>query len=611
MFRRLHLTRSGNRPALSEHPPSFTLPQSKTKNPISKLGCALVTLSVCVVLGTLCPDLHAADPPWLTRSATGMVATDSPEASRIGADVLAAGGNAFDAAIAASLALTVARPQNTGVGGGGFLVAYLAREQRVVVLDFREVAPAGATRERYTQMLSASGAGSSPTLYGGNAVAVPGQLAGLAEMQRRFATRPLSELAQGAIALAERGFTVDEAYRSAVRETLEEFEKQASFKTQFARLHTTLLSDGRLPDVGLRIPRPDLAQALRLIADDGADCLYKGKLGEAIVAAVRAAGGVLSREDLAAYRVREREPIRSAHALADCEIVTMPPPSSGGICLIETLNIIRATTIRSDLFPGRDRPHVLVEALKHAFADRARWLGDPDFADVPVARLTEPAYASRLSLRIRAGRTLPLDDYGSAASGGDDQGTSHFCVADKEGNVVALTETINGVFGSYVMTEPYGILLNNEMDDFAANPGQPNLYGLVQGERNAIAPGKRPLSSMSPTIVFREGRPVLALGAAGGPRIITSVLQVLLNVIDANMPLDEAMSAPRLHHQWLPDEVCFDREPPNELADALRAAGHKLGTGRKTGVVQAIQILADGTLVGASDPRKGGRPAAP
>lgn len=558
------------------------------------------------VAAYLCSLALAADPPWLARSQTGMVASDSPEASQIGADVLRQGGNAFDAAIATSFALAVSRPQSTGLGGGGFLVAYVAKERRVMALDFREVAPAGATRERYDRLAAAAGAGPSPTIYGGNAVGVPGQLAGLAEIHRRFATRPLHDLVQPSIRLAETGFVADEHYQSAVKEALADFEKWPQLKEQYKHIYGTLLGSGTPPKAGDQITRPELAKALRLIAEQGPDVFYKGPLGAAAVKAAQAAGGVLALDDLAAYQPREREPLRAP--FEGYEIVTMPPPSSGGVCIIETLNVLHEMALD---FPGGLRgihddlyPPLLVCALKHAFADRARWLGDPDAARIPVQRLISPDYARRLADRFCPAKS---EEYGTKQMP-DDRGTSHFCVADKDGNIVALTETVNGVFGSLVIAEPYGIILNNQMDDFAANPGKPNLYGLIQGEANAVAPGKRPLSSMSPTIVFKEGRPVLVLGASGGPRIITSVLQVMLNVVEFDMPLAEAMSAVRIHHQWLPDEVYFDREPPATLVGILKGA-NKISTEHKTGVAQAIQFLPDGTLVGACDPRKGGRPA--
>lgn len=563
----------------------------------------VAALVVCTVL---IEAALAAEPPWMARSKLGMVASDSPEASQIGAAVLAGGGNAFEAAIATSLALAVTRPQSTGLGGGGFLVAYVSKDKRFVALDFRESAPAGATAARYAELARNRGDGPSPSVYGGNAIAVPGQVAGLGEIHRRFATRPLRELVQPAIELAGRGFAADEHYQYACNGVLAHMKKWPQLKTQYARINATLLGDGTAPQVGATIARPDLADALRLIAEQGPDAVYKGAIGEAMVKAAQAAGGVLSMADLAAYRVREREPLRAtcgAH-----EIITMPPPSSGGVCILEIMNILDVTAARrktslAEMQAQGTLDVALIGALKHGFADRARWLGDPDFARVPVARLVSRAYAEELVERCDRGR----EEFGTTTLPAD-QGTSHFCVADKEGNIVAMTETINGSFGSLVVAEPYGIILNNEMDDFSADVGRPNLYGLIQGEANAVAPGKRPLSSMTPMIVLQEGRPVLALGGSGGPCIITSVLQVMLGVTRLGRSLEEAMSALRIHHQWQPDVASFDRDPPAELVDLLTKAGHQVGRAHKVGIVQAIQFLPDGTLVGASDLRKDGRP---
>jgi gamma-glutamyltranspeptidase/glutathione hydrolase len=550
----------------------------------------------------------AADPPWLTRSKAGMVASDSPEASRVGAAVLADGGNAFDAAIATSFALAVTRPQSTGLGGGGFMVAYVAKTKRFVALDFREMAPASATPARFTELRLTREAGPPRSIYGGNAVGVPGQVAGLAEIQRRFATRSLPQLIRPALQLAREGFMVDRHYRGACREALKAYEKWPEIKSRYGRrLYQTLLGAGIPPKAGQRVTRPDLARALERIAERGPAAIYEpGMVGVAMVAAVNAAGGSMTLEDLKNYRVRERQPIRCP--AGNVEIVSMPPPSSGGVCIVEMLNVLREMASEfTSLSEMRERGYLepaYVDSLRHAFADRARWLGDPDFSNIPVKLLTSPRYAAKLARKTIGSN----DDFGSPQLP-DDRGTSHFCVADRAGNVVAITETINGTFGSLVVTDTYGVILNNQMDDFAANPGQPNLYGLIQGAANAVAPGKRPLSSMSPTIVVREGRPVLALGASGGPRIITSVLAVMVYVLELGMPLEEAMQGVRIHHQWKPDVVYFDQKPPEAMAYRLSQDGDVLSDERKTGIVQAIQFLPDGTMVGASDPRKGGRPA--
>lgn len=557
----------------------------------------------------LAAPLLADDPPWVARSRLGMVASDSAEASRAGVRILTLDGNAFDAAIATSLALAVARPYSTGLGGGGFMIAYHAKENRIVALDFREMAPTEATAEYYARLQAIAGAGPPVSVYGGNAVAVPGQLAGLEEMRKRFGTKAWSELTRPAIELAQTGVVVDKHFRDACLDAIDAYDRWPELQRRCRRLFLTLLRDGRAPEIGDKIDRPDLLKALHMVSERGSAAFYNGPLGEATVRAVNEAGGEMLRRDLVDYHVRERQPLRISHHGHD--IIMMPPPSSGGVCLAETLNILDICRFRSDLHPVDDQEHMLIEALKHAFADRAGWLGDADFAPVPTDRLTSIAYATTLAQRIQLGNTLPPQRYGTGcdASAPRDSGTSHFCVADRHGNVVAVTETINGTFGSFVVAEPFGIILNNQMDDFATEPGKPNIYGLVHGEFNAVAPRKRPLSSMSPTLVLKDGRPVLVLGASGGPRIITSVLQVMRNVIEREMSLADAISALRIHHQWVPNEVYFDQDPPEELVERLEARGHKVSNKRKVGVVQAIQFLPGGTMVGASDPRKGGRPA--
>jgi gamma-glutamyltranspeptidase/glutathione hydrolase len=560
--------------------------------------------SVLIIALLVAPGL-ADDPPWLARGTGGMVASDSPEASRIGAATLEAGGNAFDAAVATSFALGVARPHSTGLGGGGFMVAYLADRDRFVALDFRETAPGDATPERYQRLFADRNDGPSPSVYGGNAIGTPGLLAGLEEIATRFGTRPLADLIEPAAKLAEEGFAADENHCDAVKSALKNFEKWPDLKRRHAAIYKTLLNNGTSPAVGDKIKRPALARALRTIATNGIGSFYYGEIAFAITRAVRSNDGSLDAADLRAYRTRERNPIYIPYG--EYEIVSMPPPSSGGVCLAEILNILNYCSERSDLHPERDRHHVLIEAMKHAFADRARYLGDPDFDRLNVDRLLDRTYAGELAWRINPRKTAILPDYGLTPP--DDRGTSHFCVVDKAGNVVALTETINGTFGSLVVAEPYGIILNNQMDDFLTVPGEPNLYGLVQNTPNLVGPGKRPLSSMSPTIVMKDNKPVLVLGASGGPRIISSVLQVLLNVIDRDMPLDKAISEIRVHHQWKPNEVFFDRQPSPELARDLRQRGHEISQKTRGAVVQAIQIVNQPTLIGASDPRKGGRPA--
>ena len=569
-------------------------------------------LFVLLLVATLVPAaLRADDPAWIVRGEAGIVASDSPEASQCGAEILRAGGNAFDAAVATSFALAVARPQSTGLGGGGFMVAYIAAEKRFVALDFREMAPGGVSLEHYTELHNQNPQGPSASIYGGNAVGVPGQVAGLAEINKRFGSKPLAELTRPAIRLAEEGFVVDQSFLDARDETFDALKKWPQLDFPLRSIKNLLTPGGQALRAGERFKRPDLATTLQLIAGQGHRIFYDGPVAEAIIKAVNATGGVMLPVDLKKYHVIERKPLHVDFTPIGgndaYEFVTMPPPSSGGICIAETLRIMMACGLRSDLDPKVYSEHVLVESMKHAFADRARWLGDADFASVPVSGLISPKYCAELARRIKT-KTRPFNEYGSLTAPPDDHGTSHFCVADRFGNVVAQTETVNGSFGSLIVVEPYGVILNNQMDDFTTVRGVSNLFGLTQSEANVVAPGKRPLSSMSPTIIMKDGKPVLTLGASGGPRIITSTLQVALYVLDGKS-LEEAMQAVRIHHQWQPDEVRFDQTPPSDLVHRLETCGHTLSDKRTTGVVQAIQFLPDGSRLGASDARKGGRPA--
>ncbi|MBI5863946.1 MAG: gamma-glutamyltransferase [Planctomycetes bacterium] len=571
------------------------------------------------------------DQAWIARSRSGMVAADHPQASQIGAQVLKDGGNAFDAAIATSLALTVCRPESTGIGGGGFLIAYVADQRRFVALDFREMAPASATPERFAALDAARGDGPSASIYGGNAVGVPGLLAGLGEIHRRYATQDWKTLVLPAAALARKGFTADKATCETIVDTLDEFKRYLRFREEFAPLLRRIAPDGSPRRAGGRWKRPDLAKTLDIIAAGGPEAFYEGPIAAAIVEAVRAAGGELTHEDLRGYRVREREPLRFSTKPAsrgdegELQWITMPPPSSGGVCLAELLLVDAAMSRQRQAedaqisssagrFVVNERTVVWaaqrIESMKHAFADRARFLSDSDFCPVPLKGLIDPARAERLAADILAGVRPKLDDYGMPPP--DDRGTSHFCIADRFGNIVAMTETINGGYGSYVVVEPYGIILNNQMDDFTTVVGKANLFGLIQSRGNLVAPGKRPLSSMTPTIVLRNGRPILAIGASGGPRIITSVFQVAAQVV-SGAPLESALVEPRIHHQWQPNQFHLDREPSQAwpaVVQELIARGYPYSEKRRGAVVQAIQIELDGTLVGACDPKKGGRPAA-
>ena len=544
---------------------------------------------------------------WLVKAERGMVASDSIEASKAGAEILQDGGNAIDAAVAISFALGVTRPYSTGLGGGGFAVIYLSRTKETVAVDFRETAPGDATWDMFVRARKKDPNGPSPSRYGGLAVGVPGVLAGADYLLEELGTMRLGQVIDPAIELAERGFKADKDYVTACVNALKQFRSHPDFAQTYETLHRTLLNHGQPVKGGQLVRRPELAAALRLIASTGPQAFYDGQIGDAIVQAVKKAGGVMAVEDLLSYRIREREPVRFKYR--DYEILSMPPPSSGGIVIAEVLNILSNRSM-ADLYADdpHQAAHVFVEACKHAFADRSRWLGDPAYVNIPQRLLTGRKYAASLAKGIDPKKTKSAKSYGSTRIR-DDGGTSHFCVVDADDNVVAWTETINLGFGSFVVTDRFGIILNNEMDDFSAKPGKADAFGLRTSDRNAVAPGKRPLSSMSPTIVLDDkGLPILTLGASGGPRIISSVLNVLVNVLDDDMTLGEAMETTRIHHQWSPNEIRFSVAPDPDLAAALKERGHRIGKRRSSGVVQAIEWADDNTLLGASDPKKGGRP---
>lgn len=535
----------------------------------------------------------------LATSPRGAVATAHPLASDAAAAVLAEGGNAADAAVAAALALAVVEPQSSGLGGGGFALVWSARERRAAVLDFREVAPAAAAPDLFTR----PGTPPRASLDGGLAVAVPGAVKGYAELARRFGTRPLRRLAEPAARLAEHGFTVGAVYADRVRSRLD------CLRADPAAARVFLVGGDAPPAVGSRLVQPDLARTLRLLGRDP-DALYRGPLARRVAEAVRARGGVLTAEDLAAYRVRDRMPLEGSYR--GHRVLTMPPPSAGGAILLGLLRALEPEDPRAGGYRPERFLHVMIEAEKRLYERRAALLGDPD--QVPGAReaaeeMATPAFAARLRAGIGE-RATPAGELRTAERGE----TSHLSVVDAEGNAVALTSTVNYTFGSCVVVPGTGLLLNDEMDDFDRAPGEANAYGLTGAGPNAVGPGKIPLSSMAPTIVLDPlGRLALVVGAAGGARIPTAVAQAVLHVIDDGMAIDQALAAPRIHHQYMPDVVQVE---PNGLeaatARALEARGHALrfDPGRWPNA-QAAAVAPSGLREAAADPRYEGRAAAP
>ena len=574
----------------------------------SRNTLCLISIVICSLFVPACtPAVRPADTrDWLATGTHGMVASDSVYASEAGAGVLREGGNAVDAAIATSFCLAITRPYSMGLGGGGFMMVRLASTGEVFVLDYRECAPAATTPDMFVKARPKDPHGPSPSEYGGLAAGVPGFVAGHAVALERFGTRKLSDLLEPARKLAADGFAVDANYCGVVEDMLARIRKRPALKRISGPLATTYLFGGQQPAPGAILRQPEMAKTLGLLQKEGADAFHHGAIGEAIVRADRAAGGILTADDLARYRPVWRDPLHLKYR-DRYEVLLMPPPSSGGICIAETLNILEHWNLAEAY--ERDpslAAHLTIEAMKHAFADRAALLGDADFVDVPVGKLTGKPYAQELAGRISETSVAQINSYGAQLK---DAGTSHFCVVDQWGNVVACTETINTSFGSWVVVPEFGIVLNNEMDDFTAEPGKPNAFGLTQSARNAAASGKRPLSSMSPTIVLRDGRPVLVLGASGGPRIITATLEVMLDVIEYGQPIGRAIEQPRFHHQWQPNIVYRNQLPADSpIIEGLRKRGHRISSDKEDAVVQAIEI-APGKLTGASDPRKGGKPA--
>ncbi|MCA9055683.1 MAG: gamma-glutamyltransferase, partial [Planctomycetaceae bacterium] len=493
-------------------------------------------------------SLSAAEPETVYQH--GVVAADHPLASAAGVEMLQRGGNVVDAAVATSFALSVVRPESCGIGGGGFMVIWNAEATTAIALDYRERAPLLAHARMFLPPSPDSDADPPDSRHGGLAAAIPGNVAGLCYALEHYGSLDLPTVLAPAIRYATDGFAFDASGRRNRRSTRESLQRLADGPQRFRTLDKLYLQDADDPESSERFDSP-LEHVLQHIAQSGPSGFYKGEVAEALLAAVHAQGGVWTREDLnPQHLVVEREPLVITHERD--AILTMPPPSSGGIALIEMLNILAACDAKLDE-PRIDHNsveyvHLLTEASKHAFADRATYLGDADFVAVPVNRLISPRYAERLAGRIDPLHTQPPETYGRRILP-NDGGTSHISVIDAAGNAVACTETINTLYGSYVVEPRFGVILNNEMDDFTARPGEPNAFGLIQSELNAVAPGKKPLSSMTPTIFVRDGRAILAVGASGGPRIISGTTQVLLNMTQFGLTPEAAVAAPRFHHQ--------------------------------------------------------------
>ena len=572
-------------------------------------GAALVLLAGVWLVAAAA---HAAFPAPAT-SPRGMVASPQAGATQAGVAMLETGGNAVDAAVATAFALSVVDAHHSGVGGGGFILIRLA-DGTALAVDARETAPAAATRD----MFVAPDVDEHASRFGALSVGTPGLVRGLALALERWGTKSLAEVLAPAIALAEDGFAVGPRHVKTVR-----FWRQMRLAERFpetARIQ--LPPDGARIEAGYRLVQPEKAATLRWLAAEGPDLFYTGEIASRIVAEVQKRGGILTKEDLAGYEPKVREPIRGTYR--GLEVLSFPPPSSGGIALVEALNILEPYDLADRGAGSSASLHLIGEALKLAFADRAAYLGDTDFVDVPVAGLISPAYADALRARInppwyrRAPWTWGRREVAIRVEGpgepAHDGGTTHLSVTDAAGNAVAITQTINLIFGSGITVPGTGIILNDQMDDFSVAPDTPNAFGLVDTRgANAVAPGKRPLSSMTPTIVVRDGQVKMVSGSPGGPRIISTTLLTLLNVIDFGMDVQSAVSFPRFHHQWLPDRLLVEPATPADVVEGLRRRGHNVEVSeRNWSSAQAIVIDAEtGLHTGGSDPRSDGVAAGP
>jgi len=538
----------------------------------------------------------AVTPVWAAQpvhARHAMVVTRETHATDAGVAMLEAGGNAVDAAIAVGFALAVTHPSAGNLGGGGFMLVRLAGG-RSTFIDFRERAPGKASRDMY---LDAAGKPTKDSEVGYRAAGVPGTVRGFEYASKKYGKKPWADLLAPALELAAQGFPVSYGLALSLRGT-------ADLLGSFPESKRIFLRDGQFYEAGETLVQPELARTLERIRQQGAHDFYEGATARLLAADMERHGGPITAADLRDYAVVERKPLAGSYRGYD--IITAPPPSSGGVGILEMLGMLEGSGYEKTGAGSAAELHFLAETMRRFFADRATHLGDPDFVNVPVAGLLDKGYIARLRQSIDPEHATPSSEIhaGNAAAAESSQ-TTHYSIVDAEGNAVAVTYTLNGAFGSGVTAAGLGFLLNNEMDDFAAKPGEPNAYGLVQGEANAIQPRKRPLSSMTPTIVTRDGHLDLVLGTPGGPTIINSVLEVLLNVVDFGMNMQDAVNWPRIHHQWLPDQLWVEPGISPDTVALLKARGHQVKMAKALGEVAAIEAR-DGWLAGAADPRTAG-----
>ncbi len=561
----------------------------------------MIPLGIVFLAASPPPANLAVHPPndLVAKGMHGAVVSAEKHATRVGLQVMKAGGNAIDAAVAVALTLAVTHPSAGNLGGGGFMVIRMADGQ-TAALDYREVAPAAAHRDMY---LRKDGSVDPETsLWGSLAGGVPGSPAGLLAVHEKFGSKPFKGLVAAAIRLAREGFEVDHFLADGLR-------AKADILGRFPTTKRVFFRDGKPLSQGMKLVQKDLADTLSRLAENGFDGFYKGETARLFAAHMHKAGGLITEKDMAQYRPLWRKPVRGTYR--GHEILSMPPVSSGGIAVIQMLNILEGYDIGRSGLLSSETVHYMAEAMKRGYADRSKWLGDPGFYKVPQARMITKEYAEKLRASIDPDKSTDVEP-GRPKGAKESGDTTHFSVVDAAGNAVSCTTTINSSFGSGLVVDGLGFLLNNEMDDFSAKPGVPNQFGLVGGVANAIAPGKRMLSSMTPTIVVKDGKLRLVLGSPGGGRIISTVLQVIMNVVDHELAVDVAVRTPRVHHQWKPKHLFFEAAALSvDVRKGLRRRGHRFaekasGIGR----CQAIEVRGDGLRVAAADPRSGGAAAA-
>ena len=567
---------------------------------VLRTTCAMlvVLISVSANAGTQ-PLLDSKTRFHPVISQTGIVVSQEMIASQVGADILAKGGNAIDAAVATGFALAVTLPRAGNIGGGGFMMIYLAEENKTIAIDYREMAPSEAFKDMFLN--SEGDVDNRKAQFSIQSSGVPGTVAGLVHAQENYGKLSLKQVLKPAINLARNGITVTITLAESLAARSERLQMDAGTKKYFFK------KDGAEYQPGDVIRQRDLAATLARIAANGAAGFYQGKTAAMIVDQMERTGGLITRADLEDYVALERTPVCGDYR--ESKVCAMPPPSSGGIHMVQMLNILEGWDLKALGHNRADYIHRLVESMRRAYADRSLYLGDSDFFPVPVAQLTDKKYASTLRQQIdlnhasRSGDVRP-----GLVDSAESTETTHFSAWDQWGNVVSNTYTLNFSYGSGISVDGAGFLLNNEMDDFSAKPGSPNGYGLVGGIANSIQPGKRPLSSMTPTIVFDPaGAPILATGSPGGSTIITVVMQMVLNVLEFDMGIAEATAASRIHHQWLPDNVYYESGVSADTLDLLREMGHIVNDQpRRLGASESIEANGDGVLFGAADPRRHG-----